>query len=142
VPGPFDYWMALFTYVCFGVVVLAVAVVLALIPRTRPLARSIAGGIIGSYPGVFVFQLATIPVIGCVGILISMLSSFDSHMASRIALALVAFIIILALSTSLAGFFTGWSVGAAVARGTPVFDAIALTWAGRLLRRLWPVELH
>jgi hypothetical protein len=59
-----------------------------------------------------------------------------------IPVAIAVFFMLFSLLLSLAGFATGWSVGSAVARGTPVFDAFAVTWAGRLLRRFWPVRLE
>jgi hypothetical protein len=74
-PGPFVYAMFLFVYVCFGAAVLAVAMFLALIPRARPAARWFAGGIIGSYPGVFLFQLAGAPVLVGIVLLMWLLST-------------------------------------------------------------------
>lgn len=141
-PGPFVYAMFLFVYVCIGAAVLAVAMLLALIPRARPAARWFAGGIIGSYPGVFLFQLAGAPVLVGIVLLMWLLSTVAPNLGPTLPVSLAIFFMLFSLLVSLAGFITGWSVGSAVALGTPVFDAFALTWAGRLLRRLWPVRLE
>ena len=140
--APFAYAVALIAYICFGAAVLALAIALAIVPRTRPWARWLAGGVIGSYPGVFIFQLLTLPLAVCVFVLLWLLSRFETHVGAPFAIACVLSVLVLGLGASLVGFFTGWSVGSAVAFGTPVLDAISLTWAGRLLRRLWPLSLE
>jgi hypothetical protein len=134
--------MALIAYVCFGAAVLAVAIALAILPSTRAWARWLAGGVIGSYPGVFIFQLLTLPIAACVFALLWLLSHFNTHVSAPFAIACVVSVLVLGVGASLAGFLTGWSVGSAVAFGTPVLDAFASTWAGRLLRRLWPLPLE
>ena len=140
--APSVYAMFLFVYVCFGAAVLAVAMLLAFFPRTRPAARSLAGGIIGSYPGVFLFQLAGAPVLVGITLLLWLLSKVAPNLGPTLPVSFVIFFLLFSLLVSLAGFITGWSVGAAMALGTPGFDAFALTWIGRLLRRLWPVRLE
>lgn len=134
--------MCLIVYVCMGAAVLAVAMLLTLFPRARPVARLIAGGIIGSYPGVFLFQLAGAPVLVGLVLLTGLLSTYAPNLSPAIPVSIAVFFMLFSLLISLAGFATGWSVGAAVARGTSLFDAIARTWAGRLLGRLWPVFLE
>ena len=62
-PPTFGYAMILMTYVMAGAVGLAVCLLLAFFPPLRAGARRTAGGIIGSFAGVFLFQILTLPFV-------------------------------------------------------------------------------
>ena len=59
-PPTFLYLLALIVYVAVACAVWMVAIVLAFSRRRRALAKKIAAGMAGSFPGVFIFQLISV----------------------------------------------------------------------------------
>ena len=62
-PAAFAYLAAAFVLVVVGLLLLASALLIALVPRWRPLAKRIALGVPGSAVGLLAFQLAAFPVV-------------------------------------------------------------------------------
>ena len=115
-PPTFAYILALMVYIVGACVVWSVAIVLAFSPRTRALAKKIAAGMAGSFPGVFLFQLISAPLLGMI-----LLAIFGiSHLfrpPDVIIIVLALFIISIPAVASLLGFYTGWRVAWELAAG-------------------------
>ena len=115
-PPTFAYILALMVYIVGACVVWSVAIVLAFSPRTRALAKKIAAGMAGSFPGVFLFQLISAPLLGLI-----LLAIFGiSHLfrpPDVIIIVLALFIISIPAVASLLGFYTGWRVAWELAAG-------------------------
>jgi hypothetical protein len=138
-PPTFVYFLALAAYLCFGAVALVLAAALAVVPAARTTAKRLAGGVIGSYPGVFVFQALSLPVLMALGLLIWLLNrAFQAGSAVAAAVGFTEAMLILGVfaAASFAGLVTGWSVGAEVATGMSVRAAVGRTWFVRKLREL------
>jgi hypothetical protein len=138
-PPTFVYFLALSAYLCFGAVALALAAALAVVPAARVMAKRLAGGVIGSYPGVFLFQALSLPVLMALGLLIWLLNrAFQSDTVVAAAVGLTEAMLILGVfaAASLAGFVTGWSVGAEVATGMSIRAALGRAWLVRKFREL------
>jgi hypothetical protein len=108
-PPTFGYIVALMIYVAAACAVWGVAVVLAIPRRIRTLAKRIAAGMAGSFPGVFFFQLLSTPLAALV--LLTVGDIFHFFRPPDIVIVLL-FPIILSIPTvaSLLGFYTGWRV--------------------------------
>jgi hypothetical protein len=137
-PPTFAYFLAFAAYLCFGAAVLVFAAALAIVPAARLTARRLAGGVIGSYPGVLVFQVLSLPVLVCLWLVAWVLSHF---MAPSFAAGMTAAVLFLGVfaGASVVGFMTGWSAGADVATGMSITAAVSRTWLVRkigVLRRL------
>jgi hypothetical protein len=135
VPPTFAYFLALAAYLCFGAATLVLAAALAVVPVARVTAKRLAGGVIGSYPGVFLFQMLSMPVLISLWLLIWLLSRF---ILLSVAVGMAAAVLALGVFAvaSLAGFMTGWSAGADVATGMSVTAAVGRTWLVRKIRVL------
>lgn len=121
-PLAFLYLMALLAYVGAMLLLLVAAVFLALIPRFRSAASSLALGVSGSFAGVFAFQIVALPIaLAIIWTLLVPIGYFHGggHTTNPLVIGVEigAFLIAAGLfaSASLAGFVTGWS--AAIARG-------------------------
>jgi len=137
-PPTFAYAMILFAYVCFGGVALAIAVILAIAPGTRRLARRLAGGVIGSYPGVFLFQILAVPLLAAVWGACWMLRRVfpqPDNQFGAVALITILFVLGIFACMSILGFITGWSAGSGVALGVPLGAALRRTWIARWARK-------
>jgi hypothetical protein len=131
-PIAFAYVLAVAAYAALGVVVLAAALLLAIWPRGRPAARRIAGGIIGSFPFVFFFQGLSLPVlvaIWSVWFLVGMWSDAPGGPDTMLVMSGLALMLATFVAASVIGFITGWGVGARMASGTPVREALRTSWA-------------
>src|SRR6202044_2333341 len=96
--------------------------------RMRPVAKRFAGGIIGSFPGVFVFQIFALPIFCTILFLLWQLSHFtnDLHGFAQIiwAITVVVFTFGFLAVASMAGFLVGWRVGFKVASGVDITTAM------------------
>ena len=118
-PG-FLYILALLLYSAAACTVWMVAIILAFSPRTRALAKKIAAGMAGSFPGVFLFQLISAPLVALVLLTIAGISHFGKPpdiIIAVLAPLIVLFIIGLPAVASLLGFYTGWRVAWELAAG-------------------------
>jgi hypothetical protein len=115
-PPTFAYIMALMLYIAAACVVWIVAIGLAFSPRTRTLGKKIAAGMAGSFPGVFLFQLISVPLFGLMLLAIVGMSHFFRP-PDVIIIILALFIIAIPAVASLLGFYTGWRVAWELAAG-------------------------
>jgi hypothetical protein len=115
-PPTFAYILALMVYLAAACVVWMVAIVLSFSPRTRALAKKIAAGMAGSFPGVFLFQLISTPLFAVILLAIFGISHFIRP-PDVIIIVLASFIIAIPAFASLLGFYTGWRVAWELAAG-------------------------
>jgi hypothetical protein len=115
-PPTFAYILALMAYIAVACVVWSMAIVLAFPRRTRTLAKKIAAGMAGSFPGVFLFQLLSAPFLALVLLTIGGISHFFRP-PDIIIIALVLFIVSIPTVASVLGFYTGWRVAWELAAG-------------------------
>jgi hypothetical protein len=108
-PPTFAYILALTAYVAVACVVWSIAIVLAFPRRTRALAKKIAAGMAGSFPGVFLFQLLSAPLLALVLLTIGGISYFFRP-PDIVIIVMVLFIVSIPTVASLLGFYTGWRV--------------------------------
>jgi hypothetical protein len=119
-PPTFLYLLALMVYIAAACVVWTVAIVLAFSHRRRALAKKIAAGMAGSFPGVFIFQLISAPPVALILVIIAGVSHFGQPPDVVIAILaplIVLFIISIPAVASLLGFYTGWRVAWELAAG-------------------------
>jgi len=119
-PPYFPYILALFAYVALGGCVLIVAAFLAIAPQTRSIAKKLAAGICGSFPGVFLFQILAAPVV--LFILVLMFAGAASVRPGGAAqgILIVTFALLMFFVfgiASLAGFYTGFRLAWEFAAG-------------------------
>ena len=115
-PPTFVYVMALMVYVAIACAVWCVALVLAFPRSTRVLAKKIAAGMAGSFPGVFLFQLLSAPLIALA--LVSVGGIAHLLRPPDVVIVLLAlFIVCIPAVASLLGFYTGWRVAWGLAAG-------------------------
>jgi hypothetical protein len=119
-PPTFLYILALMVYFVAACAVWTVAVILAFSHRRRALAKKIAAGMAGSFPGVFLFQLITAPLVAL--ILLTLVAISHLGQPPDIIIAVMAPLIVLSIVgipavASLLGFYTGWRVAWELAAG-------------------------
>ena len=140
-PPTFAYILALMVYIAAACVVWMVAIVLAFSPRTRAFAKKIAAGMAGSFPGVFLFQLISAPLLAVMLLTIAGISHFFRP-PDVIIIFLALFIISIPAVASLLGFYTGWRVAWELAAGRSVREFLhtdrVLGPVVRCLRRRLP----
>jgi hypothetical protein len=144
-PLAFGYLASLATYVAFAGLILVIALVMAIEPATRSWARQIAGGVIASFPFVFLFQALSCPAIfAMMGFLVLLNKIFGVEGPSFEILATSAFVLAFVIFATawLMGFITGWGVGARIASGVGVRAALrgsrVVRFLAALLRGLFP----
>ena len=115
-PPTFAYILALMVYIAAACAVWIVAIVLAFSPRTRALAKKIAAAMAGSFPGVFLLQLVSAPLLAVILLTIAGISHFFRP-PDVIIIVLALFIISIPAVASLLGFYTGWRVAWELAAG-------------------------
>jgi len=117
------YLLALLVYLALACAVWMVAIVLAFSRRRRALAKKIAAGMAGSFPGVFMFQLISAPLVGGILLTIAGIAQLGeppesiSVFLQLFGLFLALFIIAIPTVASSLGFYTGWRVAWEVAAG-------------------------
>jgi hypothetical protein len=118
-PPTFAYAMALMAYIAVACIVWGVAVLLAIPRGTRCLAGRVAAGMAGSFPGVFLFQVLSAPIVAVIlltsGLIMSVTSRggwIDAALLGMGIVALATFVF-----ASVAGFYMGWRAGWEVAAG-------------------------
>ena len=126
-PPTFLYAMALVLWVMFACFVWLVAALMALAPRTRPLAWPTALAMAATFPGVFLFQAVAAPLIALI-VLPFVLWDFEGTTTNpfvvAIGIAAVLPIFVIMAAMSLLGFTEGWRVGWRVAEGQSLRDAV------------------
>lgn len=121
-PPYFGYVMVLMVYIAVACAVWFIAVVLAFPRCTRQIAKRIAAGMAGSFPGVFLFQLLSVPLFALYFLVIRGIAWVfppkDGLITSdRLILALCLLTIGIMAVVSLLGFYTGWRVAWELAAG-------------------------
>ena len=119
-PPTFVYILALMGYFAVACAVWVVAVVLAIPSRTRGLAKRLAAGMAGSFPGVFLFQILAAPFVASVlllggGIFWLFHPGDIGSTVFMVTVAVLSFGIVAA--ASLLGFYVGWRIAWEVASG-------------------------
>ena len=118
-PPTFAYAMALTAYIALACVVWGLSILLAGPRATRPVALRVAAAMAGSFPGVFLFQALSAPIVA----LILLSSGFVMSATARggwidavlIGLGVIALGVFAV--ASLAGFYAGWRAGWEIAAG-------------------------
>jgi len=113
-PPTFVYAMALLPYLALGAVVLAIAGVMALFPKTRPFGTRLAVAMVASYPGVLFYQLIAAPLVFAIILfwagVFRFLRPTDSLEVAAYILLLISTVGVFGIA-SLVGFTTGWRFG-------------------------------
>jgi hypothetical protein len=128
-PPTFAYVLALVAYLLFACVVWSVAIVLALFQRTRAFAKKMAAAMAGSFPGVFIFQIMSAPLVALTLLMLVGVSHLF-HPPEVLIVILAFFILSIPTVASLLGFYAGWRVAWELATGR---SARASLEADRLL---------
>jgi hypothetical protein len=144
-PPTFLYILALMVYFVAACAVWTVAVILAFSHRRRALAKKIAAGMAGLFPGVFLFQLITAPLVALILLTVAGISHLGQPpdiIIAVIAPLVVLFIIGIPVVASLLGFYTGWRVAWELAAGRSARELLqtdrVLGPIARFLRRRLP----
>jgi hypothetical protein len=146
-PPTFIYFVALLVWIPLACLVWFVAGVMALNRGARRKGLALALAMAATFPSVFLFQAAAIPLVAAMVVGVSWLSSILDPastvtltttnglvIAMNIGTALLAFSTM--LTASIIGFYEGWLLGWGCARGEPFRDAIKRGPTARLLQRL------
>src|SRR5947208_3398000 len=127
------YMLALGAYVAFACLVWCVCLVLPFSSRTRTLGFRIAAAMLGSFPGVFLFQMLSVPKIGAIALLglglVSSIGPSEFALGIGVGLGLTMFANFAIASTL--GFYVGWRLAWEIASGRSVRELIT---SGRLVR--------
>ena len=126
-PPYFLYILALMAYLSVACVVWVMSIILALSARTRPLAKKIAAGMAGSFPGVFMFQIIAAPFVALILLpVIGVLQFFHppDFVVVFVSIPFVVFLISIPLIASLLGFYTGWRLAWELAGGGSVRECL------------------
>jgi hypothetical protein len=142
-PPTYAYYMLLVVYVLAGGAGLAVCLLLAVIPKTRAAAKSVAGGIVGSFPGVFAFQLLALPVVAVPWLLFwgshQLTGGVSGTAGTVILVVVVALTFGIFGAASLSGFVVGWGIGSRLARGMSLNEAFKRSRLTSVLPAAWRV---
>jgi len=121
--GPFAYVMCLAAYFLGACFVWLAALVLAINPRWRPLAKRLAAAMFFSFPGVFLCQLLAAPgllVLLVGGGWLSGLIPQANPMGVLLVMSVVYGVVGVAFFASVLGFVVGWWAGWRLASGQPL----------------------
>ena len=139
-PIPFavtvTYCLAAAVYVALACAILLIALFLSVGARTRPAARWLAGGVLGSVPFALFFQGLSLPVLVAIAFVPLLVAPWSQPgeaplvIVELIELALMATIFVAA---SVTGLIAGWGIGAQVARGASRGEALRASRAMRTL---------
>jgi hypothetical protein len=133
-PRTSGYMMLLFAYLLVGGIGLGICSLLALLPPTRRVAARLAGGIVGSFPGVFLFQVLAIPALivmfAIFWLVLRLLGPLDGLAQIVWNVSVIASMLGMFALSSAAGFVVGWRVGTRLATGMSFRRAVR---ASRLL---------
>jgi hypothetical protein len=111
------YALALVLYVWGACALWVGCAVLALVPKTREIARRAALSMVATFPGVFLAQGLVAPVVATwfvLGLLLVRLIDAGPTLESPVAIAATIIVLLVALAAvtaaSLYGFYVGWMV--------------------------------
>jgi hypothetical protein len=126
-PFVFAYLLAMAVYLALCIAVLAAALLLAVWPPVRQTARWLAGGVIGSFPFLLFFQGLSLPVLVAIATVPFFLGAWSGPTDTSnmiIAFGELGLMLVVFVAASVSGLVTGWGIGARIASGTPVRDAL------------------
>jgi hypothetical protein len=119
---------------------LMVCTAMAIAPAVRTSAKRFASGLIGSVPGVAIFQLAALPV---VAVIVGLLWALQRALGDLTGVAAIVWGVVVVVGTigvfalaSLCGFVSGWATGVRVIGGIPIGTALRESLAFRLWLRM------
>jgi len=129
VPDPLTliYLLAMAAVVALGVIVLAAALLLAILPAYRRAARRLAGGVIGALPFALFFQGLSLPILVAIATIAALFAIWSSPAEGPsliVATAVAGLMLAVFITASVTGIIAGWAVGARIASGTTVRDAL------------------
>ena len=144
-PPTFLYILASMIWVCLACMVWLTAGCLCILPQTRSFAKSISVAMLGTFPGVFLFQLVAAPIAvailvvgGLVGRLIEPGNSTTTEhpfvIGTSVAVILIDFTIVAGMS--LLGCCEGWRAGWQISKGLSWRNAIEGGASARVFRSL------
>jgi hypothetical protein len=132
------YLLALAMHIALALLVWLAALMIAILPENRLLAKQIAIGMMGSFPGVFLFQLLCIPVLAIVLIGLNVASWFARPHDIIIVISVIV-LMGLPLIASIRGFCFGWRIASEWALGRSPMRTINSDWLlgpiSRILRK-------
>jgi hypothetical protein len=140
-PFPFGilYVLAMAAYVALSLPVIVVGLLLTIWPLCRRVGLSLVGGMVGSLPFVLFFQWLSYPIIWATFVLLAAWPGPGSIIVAQMGLGLIVGTFVAASAT---GCIAGWRIGARVALGARLRDALRASRALRLLaaalNRIWP----
>jgi len=124
----FVYFFAWLAYVCLGGLGLVLCFAYMLSPSHRQIAKQLAGGIIGSFPGVFIFQVMSVPLILAAVFLILGFNQVAGELDEMSHTIFAGFFLLstigLFAGASITGFLVGWRVGYRIACGESLGAAL------------------
>src|SRR3954471_22538627 len=128
------YLIPLALYIGFACLVWSISIALLIPERTRRVGIQIAAGMAGSFPGVFLFQALSFPMIGKMVLFISSVIwlTQPTEIPTAFLLGWLGLIIcVLFALASLLGFYVGWRLAWEIASARSVRELIT---SGRLVR--------
>jgi len=144
-PPTFAYAMCLMLYLAGMVVALVFCAVLLLFPSTRRFALRFAAAVVGSLPGVLLFQFViAIPLGVLLAVVLWSYSLFHSPDTARwfIGIPTILIMFVSVSAASLLGCYTGGHIGWRLAASTPLRVVLAdepvSRFASKLFRRKRP----
>jgi hypothetical protein len=127
-PPTFFYAMCLAAYLAAMAVGLVLSAVLFLVPSTRRLALRLCLAIIGSLPGILLFQFVIgVPLAVLLGIVLAFDAVFNPPDVVQwfVGLPTILVMFVSVTAASFAGCYTGGSVGWEIGGGTPLRVALS-----------------
>jgi hypothetical protein len=133
-PPTFLYMLALGLWLCIAAFVWAAAIISLIIPATRQWAGPLASAMVGTFPGVLLAQVITLPLAAClfgIGLLAVHLAELGAGQATtnlvtiRLTIAVILGDAFLIGAMSLLGFCEGWRAGWLLAKGRRVRHIMA-----------------
>lgn len=139
-PPTFPYFLAFSFWVPMALLVWLSAGLLFLRKKTRTLAKSLALGMAGTFPGVFFYQLIALPIIAFLLLVVNIFawcwglfftSNPPNFMKAAIGVPIFLTIFFLMVSSSCIGFYeglrAGWRIGTGsnfreAMKGGPLFE--------------------
>ena len=132
-------------WVPLAILVWVIAGGMLLTPRRRPLARSLALAMAGTFPGVFLFQFIAAPVVILILLGTRLLwktlepgasTTTENPFVIAVSIASIFLVLAIMLGMSIAGFCEGWRIGWMWGKGSRLPDVIRDGFPARLLGRL------
>lgn len=110
-PAPGVYLLALMLYVGAGFLFCLACLLLAVFPKTRSASLRAAACMIATYPGVFLYQLISLPLMAVLLVVVTIgVSVLDMNEHPNVVLGVLVMPVAAFGGVSLAGFISGWRI--------------------------------